>query len=107
MKGFPYSGKSPAKSLERGWPSKHNDSHSAVGDDSDKAHDDPAFKQTDSDLKKFLMSGKGFDQKDADRMMSEGAYDLNNSEFKKWYAESSKGDAVSMKKKKKNTRDTP
>ena len=50
------------------------------------------IKQTDDDLKEFLISDKGFNQEDADRMMSEGAYDLNNSEFKKWYAESGKGD---------------
>ena len=60
-----------------------------------------AFKQTDNDLKEFLISDKGFNQEDTDRMMSEGAYDLNNSEFKKWYAESNKGETVSMKKKKK------
>ena len=38
-------------------------------------------------------------------MMSDGAYDLDNSEFRAWYAESGKGDvdgdAVPMKKKKK------
>ena len=52
----------------------------------------PVFKQTDSDLKEFLMSDKGFIQEDADRMIADGAYDLSNSEFKAWYAESGKGD---------------
>tara|TARA_R110002050_G_scaffold69899_1_gene151047 strand:- start:44 stop:454 length:411 start_codon:yes stop_codon:yes gene_type:complete len=51
-----------------------------------------AFKQTDGDLKEFLMSEKGFNQEDADRMMSDGAYDLNNKEFKKWFETSSKSD---------------
>lgn len=88
MKGFPYSGKSP-------------------------------MKQTDNDLKEFLMTGpelggKGFNQKDADTMMSNGSYDLSNSEFKKWFETSSKSDnqkpprdvdgdtvPMDMKKKKK------
>ena len=51
-----------------------------------------SFKQTDGDLKEFLISDKGFSQEDADKMMSDGSYDLNNKEFKAWYAESGKGD---------------
>ena len=48
------------------------------------------FKQTKVDLKEWLLDQKGFSQTEADQMIRDGAYDLNNKNFKKWYA--SKGD---------------
>lgn len=48
------------------------------------------FKQTNVDLKEWLLDQKGFSQTEADQMIKDGAYDLNNKNFKKWYA--SKGD---------------
>ena len=48
------------------------------------------FKQTKVDLKEWLLDQKGFSQREADQMIRDGAYDLNNKNFKKWYA--SKGD---------------
>jgi len=83
MKGFPYSGKSPIKNYNT--PREYE-----VFNMGNKP--DGPFKQTEDDLKEFLLGDKGFSQEDADRMISDGAYDLSNSEFKAWYAESGKGD---------------
>ena len=103
--------KSPMKDLKPGIEEggiAHNTKKEATSkiltdDHEEKKHS--AFKQTDDDLKEYLLNEKGFSQEDADRMMSDGAYDLDNSEFRAWYAESGKGDvdgdAVPMKKKKK------
>ena len=51
---------------------------------------DGPFKQTDADLKDWLLGEKGFSQVEADQMIETGAYSLDNKEFKKWYAK--KGD---------------
>ena len=51
--------------------------------------DDP-FKQTEMDLKDWLLDEKGFSQVEADQMIETGAYGMDNKEFKAWYAK--KGD---------------
>ena len=51
-----------------------------------------ALKQTDSDLKEYLLSEKGFNQEDADLQVKDGSYDVNNAGFKKWFETSSKSD---------------
>ena len=51
-----------------------------------------AFQQTDSDLKEYLLSERGFNPKDADLQMKDGSYDLNDAGFKKWFETSSKSD---------------
>ena len=72
-----------------------------------------AFQQTDSDLKEYLLSERGFNPKDADLQMKDGSYDLNDAGFKKWFETSSRsdnqkrpkdvdGDTVPMDMKKKN-----
>ena len=103
--------KSPMKDLKRGIEEggiAHNTKKEATSGVLGEGHEESkhsALKQTDDDLKEYLLNEKGFSQEDADRMMSDGAYDLDNSEFRAWYAESGKGDvdgdAVPMKKKKK------
>ena len=40
------------------------------------------FKQTKVDLKEWLLDQKGFSQTEADQMIRDGAYDLNNKNFK-------------------------
>jgi len=51
-----------------------------------------AFQQTDSDLKEYLLSEKGFNQEDADLQMKDGSYDVNDAGFKRWFETSSKSD---------------
>ena len=46
---------------------------------------DPAFKQTDKDLKDYLLDEKGFNQADADRMIQDGAYTISDKGFLAWY----------------------
>ena len=119
MKGFPY-GKSPMKDVTRGPSIKGNHNYDHQMHDEGKGpdpHDEdvpgPPMKQKDSDLKEYLLSEKGFNQKDADLQMKDGSYDLNDAGFKKWFETSSRsdnqkrpkdvdGDTVPMDMKKKN-----
>mgnify|MGYP003109869143 CR=1 FL=1 len=51
-----------------------------------------AFKQTETDLRDWLLDERGFSQEEADQMIETGAYDVTHPEFKEWYAESGRGD---------------
>ena len=50
------------------------------------------IKQTNSDLKEYLLSEKGFNQSEADRMIVDGAYTLESQDFMKWYIAKKGGD---------------
>jgi len=43
------------------------------------------IKQTDKDLKDYLLDEKGFNQADADRMIQDGAYTVSDKGFLAWY----------------------
>jgi hypothetical protein len=43
------------------------------------------LKQTDSDLKDYLMDEKGFSQADADKQIEEGSYTTSDKDFLAWY----------------------
>tara|TARA_Y100001938_G_C8075144_1_gene425574 strand:- start:75 stop:572 length:498 start_codon:yes stop_codon:yes gene_type:complete len=43
------------------------------------------IKQTDKDLKDYLLDEKGFNQADADRMIKDGAYTISDKGFLAWY----------------------
>jgi hypothetical protein len=43
------------------------------------------FKQTDSDLKDYLMDERGFSQEDADEQIEEGSYTTSDKDFLAWY----------------------
>tara|TARA_R100000315_G_scaffold35504_3_gene14727 strand:- start:14 stop:538 length:525 start_codon:yes stop_codon:yes gene_type:complete len=45
------------------------------------------FEQSDGDLREWLLGEKGFSQKEADQMITSGAYDVTNKSFLKWYKE--------------------
>jgi len=49
-----------------------------------EAHNVP-LKQTDKDLKDYLLDEKGFNQADADRMIQDGAYTVSDKGFLAWY----------------------
>tara|TARA_R110002020_G_scaffold8317_2_gene33584 strand:- start:4 stop:537 length:534 start_codon:yes stop_codon:yes gene_type:complete len=51
-----------------------------------------AFRQTETDLKDWLLDERGFSQVEADQMITTGAYDTSDPDFKAWYAESGRGD---------------
>ena len=51
-----------------------------------------AFKQTETDLKDWLLEERGFDLVEADQMIETGAYTTENKDFLEWYAESGRGD---------------
>ena len=51
-----------------------------------------AFKQTEDDLRDWLLDERGFSQVEADQMITTGAYSINDSDFKEWYAASGRGD---------------
>ncbi len=43
------------------------------------------LKQTDSDLKDYLMDEKGFSQADADKQIEDGSYTTSDKDFLAWY----------------------
>jgi len=51
-----------------------------------------AFKQTDDDLRDWLLDERGFSQVEADQMITEGAYTTEDEDFLTWYAGSGRGD---------------
>ena len=51
-----------------------------------------AFKQTETDLRDWLLDERGFSQEEADQMIETGAYTTENKDFLEWYAESGRGD---------------
>tara|TARA_R100000458_G_scaffold48334_1_gene47359 strand:+ start:1035 stop:1454 length:420 start_codon:yes stop_codon:yes gene_type:complete len=55
--------------------------------------DDP-FKQTETDLRDWMMDERGISQRELDSMMGAGdpPYDLNHPDFREWYAKSGRGD---------------
>ena len=49
------------------------------------------FKQTDEDLKEYLIDEKGMTPKDADEQIADGAHSTSDEEFLAWYKENKKG----------------
>ena len=50
-----------------------------------------SFKQTDEDLKEYLIDEKGMTPKDADEQIADGAHSTSDKEFLAWYKENKKG----------------
>ena len=50
-----------------------------------------SFKQTDEDLKEYLIDEKGMTPKDADKQIADGAHSTSDEEFLAWYKENKKG----------------
>ena len=50
-----------------------------------------SFKQTDEDLKEYLIDEKGMTPKDADEQIADGAHSTSDEEFLAWYKENKKG----------------
>jgi hypothetical protein len=56
-----------------------------------RAYDQPfakynsALKQTDDDLKEYLIDEKGFNQSDADQQIADGSYTVEDEGFLTWY----------------------
>ena len=87
MKGFPMQNTSALKRM-KGKPEGKGG----------RAYDQPfakynsALKQTDDDLKDYLLDEKGFNQVEADKMIADGAYTLESQDFMKWYITKKGGD---------------
>ena len=79
MKGFPMHNTSALKNYNT--MSKYSSKSVKFGED----EKDPAFKQTDGDLKEWLLGEKGFSQEEADQMITSGAYTTSNEDFLAWY----------------------
>ena len=78
----------PLKQTDIGSPVKNYNEMSEYSSKSVKFGEDekdPVFKQTDKDLKDYLLDEKGFNQADADRMIQDGAYTVSDKGFLAWY----------------------
>ena len=76
MKGFPMHNTSALKNVGTGYYKEQNPSS--------------AFQQTEGDLKEWLVGERGFDPKDADLQIQDGAYTTSSKDFLSWYKKKGK-----------------